>query len=224
MSIDDITNNEPHKKDSDSLSQRLISYSMKPINYFKNKDTRDKYLSATTAAWAFYTPIMGAIELGVGLFSKYVVNYDKPFRDIALAVVSNRIISAGVHALAFRPVRKLREYWTDKYHLTKDSPTIDKVKVAVGSITVTQLPLYTGIVLGTGAITGFFNPIDAGIKIGLVLAAGALTATHYHKFADMWGHKYFNQQSLLYDSKENLSFKDMIKNTFSRKSSTSHAA
>src|SRR3989344_1915887 len=156
---------------SDINNQEIVSYGPASEErkglYERTKNIATDYLVDVSAAWTFYTPLYGGIELIAGMEGD--------------EILKARAMSLGVHAVIGRPVGALRNKLAEKWKVTKESRWYEQIGVNLCSVLPIQAVLYTGMLIASGASK---EEIAAALPMGLVIGAG-LTEP-FGRWMDIW--------------------------------------
>lgn len=117
------------------------------------------------SGWLYYTPTYALQELAAG-------------KDIE-TVIKTRVIGMAVHAGIMRPTGLLRDYFANKWSVTKDSSLSDKIKMNIAAVTPIQSIVYAGMLVGGMAWSGNYDWKASIYAWGAGVALGALHAVPY---------------------------------------------
>ncbi len=134
------------------------------------KDSIYLYMVDVASGWAYYTPTYAAQELLCG-------------KDIE-TTIKTRAIGLVAGALVARPVGLIRNYVANKMNVTKDSPTIEKIKVNFISVTPIQAIVYAGMLGGGMAWSGNYDLKSSALAWSVGIGVGALHSIPYGYFQD----------------------------------------
>jgi len=143
---------------SDIDRQKIVSYSPASEErrslYERAKNITTDFLVDVSAGWTFFTPLYAAMEY-------YVAGMD------AGEVFDSRSAGLVAHAIAMRPIGKLRNILANKWNVTKESPMYKKLAVNVCAGTPIQAVMYTGMLAYAGVSA---EEIAVTLPTGLAMA------------------------------------------------------
>src|SRR3989344_9031233 len=128
------------------------------------------YWVDVASGWSYYTPVYAVQEAIAG----------KELDSIA----ATRAIGLAMHAVATRPIGKVRNYFANKWNITKESSFSKKLGLNLVAVTPIQAVAYAGMLLGGMVISGKYD-WDSSVKAWIVgTGLGALHAFPYGSFQD----------------------------------------
>ena len=164
------TSMEPTEESTENKTSNLQLEQVSTINGI-GKRMKDKwnnwhaYRVDVLSGWAYYTPTYAIQEAFCG-------------KDLE-TIADTRSIGLIAHAIAMRPIGKVRNYFANKWGVTKESSIIDQIKVNVAAITPIQSVVYALMLGGGMAISGQYDVKSTLWSWGIGTGIGALHAIPY---------------------------------------------
>jgi hypothetical protein len=148
-----------------SLESKVDSSSKVPFS------TKAKLFAVDVAsAWIYYTPMYAIQELACGKDPE--------------TVLKTRLLGCAVHAVVMRPTGMLRNYFANKWNVTKKSSFIDQSKVNIAGVIPIQAVAYSAMLYAGMAWSGNYDWKASAYAFGVGLAIGLVHAPIYGKAQD----------------------------------------
>lgn len=128
------------------------------------------YWVDVASGWSYYTPVYAIQEVIAG-------------KELD-SIVATRALGLIMHAAAIRPIGKVRNYFADKWEVTKESSFLKKLGLNLAAVTPIQAVAYAGMLLGGMALSGKYDWEASTKSWALGTGLGALHAFPYGSFQD----------------------------------------